>query len=566
MRVLVLAGVTVLLLVPLGGLDSRASGERESPSLSASAIIEAPATRTFHDMAYDVESDRTILYGGLGVIDTLGDTWAYDLNTNTWENMNPNPAPPTSNTHATAYDTESDRTILFGGVTVLGVGIFAELNETWAYDYNSNTWTNMEPALPPRARLGHRMAYDADSDLVILLGGHTGFGSSAEAFRDTWAYDYNANIWTELAPAGQPTANHNAVAYDAESDRVIHFGGEIGGGIFVNETWTYDTNANTWTRQNPSLTPTPRWMHGMAYDVESDRAVLFGGAEDPFGGNTNETWVYDFNTDLWTETQPALSPRARRAHRMAYDVESDRTVLFGGPTNETWSYDTNANTWTPLTRPASPSLTATAGDDEVELAWEPPSFDGGAPITNYRIYRGTLPGSSVLLVELGDTSAYTDVDVTLDVTYSYQVSAVTAAGEGFPSDEKMATPSDTIDPTIAIASVDPTVGFLTASVNGTASDNVALAQVELSTDGTNWSLASGTSSWSGSVALVCGDNEIFARATDTSGNAAEAEIRPMLHLDCPSPFPLFLSLGIASAVGAALAIAWLMVRRRVPGT
>ena len=45
-----------------------------------------PSPRTETGMAYDAESDRVILFGGVPQND---DTWAYDLNTNTWTLMEP---------------------------------------------------------------------------------------------------------------------------------------------------------------------------------------------------------------------------------------------------------------------------------------------------------------------------------------------------------------------------------------------------------------------------------------------------------------------------------------------
>src|SRR5882724_4485397 len=58
-------------------------------------------------------------------------------------------------------------------------------------------------------------------------------------------------------------------------------------------------------------------------------------------------------------------------------------------------------------------------------------------------------------------------------------------------------------------------------VSGTASDNVAVAKVEVNVDSGTWSAAAGTTSWSFSLNtqnLLNGQHTIFARVTDTSGN------------------------------------------------
>ena len=69
------------------------------------------------------------------------------------------------------------------------------------------------------------------------------------------------------------------------------------------------------------------------------------------------------------------------------------------------------------------------------LKWDEPGDDGGAAITNYRIYRSTAPGGGTLLTTVGNVLAYTDNDVTNDQQYYYQIGAVNSAGEGARSKE-----------------------------------------------------------------------------------------------------------------------------------
>ncbi len=142
-------------------------------------------------MAYDAESDRLVLFvEWTGVPDN--ETWAYDFNTNTWTKMLVITRPSPRHSHAMAYDAESDRVVLFGGHLPSGV----HSDETWAYDFNTNTWTNMEPPTQPLKLAAHNLAYDAESDKVVLFGGDTNGVLSDE----TWAYDLNANTWTDLSP------------------------------------------------------------------------------------------------------------------------------------------------------------------------------------------------------------------------------------------------------------------------------------------------------------------------------------------------------------------------------
>lgn len=89
--------------------------------------------------------------------------------------------------------------------------------------------------------------------------------------------------------------------------------------------------------------------------------------------------------------------------------------------------------------PSAPVLTGLAGNGVNKLSWTAPS-NGGAAITNYKVYRGLAPGSETLLTTLGNVTSFDDAPVTNDTTYYYQVSAVNAIGEGLKSNEVELTP------------------------------------------------------------------------------------------------------------------------------
>jgi titin len=87
------------------------------------------------------------------------------------------------------------------------------------------------------------------------------------------------------------------------------------------------------------------------------------------------------------------------------------------------------------------NLNAWAGDNLVQLSWEPPSFDGYSSITGYKIYRGF---NKDYLSYLATTSSgkrnYIDASVTDGNEYFYLISAVNSMGEGENSTIVNATP------------------------------------------------------------------------------------------------------------------------------
>ena len=89
--------------------------------------------------------------------------------------------------------------------------------------------------------------------------------------------------------------------------------------------------------------------------------------------------------------------------------------------------------------PGAPAITVASGPGPVgesTVSWTTP-YDGGLPITEYRIYRD---GALVASVG-GDASAWTDTGLTPLTAHAYAVSAVNAAGEGPTSDAACGMPS-----------------------------------------------------------------------------------------------------------------------------
>jgi len=222
------------------------------------------------------------------------ETWSFDPSTRVWTNMNPVGGPERLFAPAMAYDAGSDRVIMFGGNNTSG-----QVGGTWAYDVNTNTWTQMDPADKPAQRAFMHLAYDSQSDRVILVGG----GNCCRDFGDTWSYDFDTDTWTEMAPGGGPPAiSYGASAYDPGTDRVILFGGApyAQGEAPQADTWAYDYETNTWTLLSPPSAPPARGWHALARDPVSGLLVLFGGGPDREHYQA-DTWLYDPAANTWTE-------------------------------------------------------------------------------------------------------------------------------------------------------------------------------------------------------------------------------------------------------------------------
>lgn len=178
--------------------------------------------------------------------------------------------------------------------------------------------------------------------------------------------------------------------------------------------------------------------------------------------------------------------------------------------------------------------------DNVQVASVQVSVDGGA----YRPAAGATSWSFAL-----DSGAYSDGahTFTAKATDSSGKTATTSESVTFANAPVAPPPpppppaADTTPPSVAVLGPVPgaTVGG-TVTITGSASDNSALAKVELKVDSGAYQLAQGTNAWTfafATTAYADGAHTLTARATDGAGNAATSSISVNLSNAAPPPTP-----------------------------
>lgn len=276
----------------------------------------APPPRVGHGMAYDLFTDRVVVFGGLSQGVRVGDTWLFDGTT--WSQAAPAVSPPGRAGHPLAFDMNRGRVVLFGGIGAVG-GV---LSDTWEWD--GLTWIQMAPATVPPARLSHPLVYHPGRRTVVMHGGN----ALGATLADTW--EWNGVDWQQIVTTNSPTPARYAseMAYDPVGDGLLLFSGWPTS--TPNDTWYFD--GSDWVLKSPINRPPARYDHSMATDTVRQRVVLFGGT------TVADTWEWDGSD--WIRRQPTLQPPARYDTFLAYDVIRDRTILFGGlaAANDTWQY------------------------------------------------------------------------------------------------------------------------------------------------------------------------------------------------------------------------------------
>jgi N-acetylneuraminic acid mutarotase len=305
-------------------------------------------------MVYDWKTGNAYLFGGIDTPSpngdyTLFDVWTYNSFTQRWKLLlNSDSFYNAFQRDAVAFDPQSKKVVLFS--TFVNCDNFGCGVETWIYDIATNTFENVAPSVQPSLRWGSRMAYDSESKRAILFGGSDGY--TAETLNDTWAYDFQTNTWTEMRPANSPPPHHfAAMTYHPLADRVILFGGYIiQADKYLNDTWAYDYNSNTWTDLQTTRRPRARLYHTIAWDIWSNKIILFGGVSKLYEPVLDDTWAFDLKSNTWTRLRQKEFPSARAWQVM--EGTWTGPLLFGGsPTHDvftnddTWNYYSFANKW-----------------------------------------------------------------------------------------------------------------------------------------------------------------------------------------------------------------------------
>ncbi|MDF1540179.1 MAG: kelch repeat-containing protein [Candidatus Thorarchaeota archaeon] len=316
----------------------------------------SPSGRDLPGFEYDPINERVMMFGGGNDDDILApynDNWILNTTSGEWTELALDNSPVYRSSTVMAYDSADEVIILFGGHNGT-----AWASDTWIFDCNTELWTEVTPAQSPHGRGSHAMVYDAENEKALLF---SGYSEDGPVVADTWAYDYTDNTWTEMNPSESPHARYGAgYVYDIVTKTMIIFGGNSNG--YFSDTWSYDYATDTWTELNPAVHPQALKWSRMTYDSTNHKTILFGG-NSILSRAQNETWIYDSTSNLWEQRQPTLAPPSREAFGFTYDSVNEKAVLFGGTThnptamNDTWAYDYDANTWTELGQPMDTTQT-----------------------------------------------------------------------------------------------------------------------------------------------------------------------------------------------------------------
>jgi uncharacterized protein (TIGR03437 family) len=371
-----------------------------------------PAPRAWTSAVFDTNVQRMIVFGGQST-GPLNDAWSLATGaTQQWLALNPGGnAPQPRLGHAAGYDARNSRMIVFGGGTMATPP--ACLNDVWTLNNIGNTgvspsWTPVQTAgpAPPSPRIFHTGVYDPNTNRLIVFGGKDCFQGGY--FNDVWVLS-NVGVagavssWTKLQVAGTPPSARegHAAAFDVTTNRMIVFGGDAGSDP-LNDVWVLN-NANgvtgppNWSQVTATgVGPAPRTFAVAVWDTIGNRLIVNGGAS--FGTTLSDTFSLSgfgspFAAPSWTQLQITGSTPSKSAASAVFDAGSNRMLVFAG----NGAKGPQSDTWAlslaqQQTKPLAVTTTQVP-DAQIGTAYNAQlsAANGTPPYSGWTVASGSLP-------------------------------------------------------------------------------------------------------------------------------------------------------------------------------
>jgi cysteine-rich repeat protein len=277
---------------------------------STCRVPDRPSARCGVAMTYDSLRKRLVLFGGLKDMTLYADMWLWDGTDWTVRSASPQGQFPEGRAHAAmTYDVTRGHVLMFGGVG--GSGQF--LDDFW--EWNDAGWVRItpEPPLPPVSGIAG-LAYDRRRDRVVLIGSP----SDSNVTTETWEWD--GVRWSQGVRSSFPPPPTTSMIYDESRSEVM-----LAGGAWNDDTWLW--NGARWQTIPGAEIPSQVRSGKLAYDSSRERPVLVG-VVGTLGESRSAT--YELTSTGWTERVDAIEPPDRELAGVAYSVDLQSVLLFGG--------------------------------------------------------------------------------------------------------------------------------------------------------------------------------------------------------------------------------------------
>jgi PKD repeat protein len=356
--------------------------------ISTSGSPGAPLWRGWSAMTWVGSMGRIVMWGGSGA-DFLNDIVALDPASGGWTTIDPSNycvgntsfEPNGSDENGLVWDPLGGRLWLYNGGSGYRCGSPQRVGRTAGAGTTSTSIVDatLSPSVSykdwivrdPFGSRAHVTAYNATTrTLTLSMPLNVVPGGAYDLFVDfgdgTWSYNFASGMYSKLQQVhwgygGYVPAPRKSPGFASDGIEAFLFGGvDWDNGLYRLD---YATGAYTVAvaQGSASSPPARGQIQGhFVYDSVHDKFVLFGGrcfdpARCAYGSVLNDTWIYDPNTNQWTQALPAVRPPARNQAQMYFDAANGVVVLYGGSSssvfNDLWTFDVATSTWTQQAMP-----------------------------------------------------------------------------------------------------------------------------------------------------------------------------------------------------------------------
>lgn len=315
----------------------------------------------------------------MSMTDFSGETWVFEPDCDTFRLLDPADSPKRRGRHTLVADDTQPRLVLHGGRFRADTsGDYDVFSDTWVFDLQTDSWSEIDAPGGPSPRSNHG-AVVVGGTLWVYGGNASNDGLVFEPLGDVWSLDLATGAWTEHETTGGPDARlFHAVATDGDF-LYVYAGGDENAftGPFFQDLWALDLTTLAWTElSDGSDGPEGRISPVLAYDAVADQLVVFAGHDDQALGNHNELWTFDLGTSTWDRvrrgdvedqgangfcdfpadfTEVDLESPERRYSFASAMAPSGELYVFGGKTdcgiiNDVWSFSMTDAAWSQRVR------------------------------------------------------------------------------------------------------------------------------------------------------------------------------------------------------------------------
>jgi len=286
--------------------NNRYPGALFNPAGESIEFANPMSRHTYDQMEY-VDGLGPVIWGGYmwgdGVTtnwcDMCADTWAFNFTTGNWQYLydGSNPSPnATAGVGASAYS--STDKLLYSLVT----------GTTWTFNPANSRWVELTTMGEAPYSIEMTMEYDSKRNVLYTFGG------TYPDNPNLYQFDIATSTWSRLTPSGigpdVSTVRGPGVAYDQANDvLLVYKAGNI---------WAYDPNANGWTQYSPAVRPTSAGYDPYGrfrYDPVNNGAWLH-----IWQDGQHTTWFYRFSNNGTPPAPPPTLPTPPDTNKTIVDV------------------------------------------------------------------------------------------------------------------------------------------------------------------------------------------------------------------------------------------------------